>query len=59
MDICGIKVSERSTDNELASLRLNKMGFVFQTFNLLSTMTAIQNVEMPMVLQGKLTQGQR
>lgn len=35
------------------------MGFVFQTFNLLSTQTAIQNVEMPMILKGDLGQKER
>ena len=38
------------SENELASLRLQKMGFVFQNFNLLANFTAHENVEAPMVL---------
>lgn len=33
-------------------LRLSRMGFVFQTFNLFPTLTALENVEMPMSLAG-------
>ena len=38
------------SENELALLRLNKMGFVFQNYNLLANFTALENVEAPMVL---------
>eukprot|EP00906_Rhabdomonas_costata_P025641 RCo036632 len=43
----------------MALLRLRDIGFVFQTFNLLSTMTARENVEMPMILLGQLPKPQR
>lgn len=59
LEICGSRIGSRTKDSELATLRLKKMGFVFQTFNLLSTMTALQNVEMPMILAGKLSKKQR
>ncbi|MGD8794005.1 MAG: ABC transporter ATP-binding protein [Anaerolineae bacterium] len=38
------------SENELARLRLQKMGFVFQNYNLLANFTARENVEAPMVL---------
>jgi putative ABC transport system ATP-binding protein len=37
-------------ENELALLRLHKMGFIFQNYNLLANFTAQENVEAPMVL---------
>ena len=37
-------------DNQLADYRLNKIGFVFQFYNLMSTLTALENVELPMSL---------
>lgn len=39
-------------EEKLAALRLRKMGFVFQNFNLLSNFTALENVQVPMVLLG-------
>ncbi|MFQ5594737.1 MAG: ABC transporter ATP-binding protein [Anaerolineae bacterium] len=38
------------SENELARLRLQKMGFVFQNYNLLANFTAQENVDAPMVL---------
>eukprot|EP01097_Dermamoeba_algensis_P000427 TRINITY_DN1148_c0_g1_i1.p2 TRINITY_DN1148_c0_g1~~TRINITY_DN1148_c0_g1_i1.p2 ORF type:complete len:165 (-),score=40.71 TRINITY_DN1148_c0_g1_i1:493-987(-) len=38
---------------------MNYRGFVFQTFNLISSLTALENVEMPMILAGKLNSQER
>ncbi|HEX9162813.1 MAG TPA: ABC transporter ATP-binding protein, partial [Thermoanaerobaculia bacterium] len=44
----GIPV-ESMNDDELAAVRNKKIGFVFQTFNLLARTTALQNVELPLI----------
>jgi putative ABC transport system ATP-binding protein len=47
----GIDVS-RLDDDRLAEIRSTKIGFVFQSFNLLSRTTALANVELPMIYAG-------
>jgi len=39
-------------DNELAEIRGRKIGFIFQKFNLIPTMTALKNIALPMVFLG-------
>jgi putative ABC transport system ATP-binding protein len=48
----GIDVSKLS-DNELSRIRAEKIGFVFQFFNLYPTLTALENVELPMMIVEK------
>jgi putative ABC transport system ATP-binding protein len=47
----GIEVSTMS-DNQLADIRNKKIGFVFQSFNLLPRTSALHNVELPMIYSG-------
>ena len=45
-----VKVNELN-EKKLAKIRLEKIGFVFQKFNLIAPLTALENVMMPLVLQ--------
>ena len=49
--VAGREVSGMS-NQELARLRLEEVGFVFQAYNLLPVLTALENAEFPMLLQG-------
>ena len=54
----GTEVSELN-DNQLAEIRNRKIGFVFQSFNLLSRTTALANVELPLIYSGASNRRQR
>lgn len=49
--IDGVEGSKMS-DNQLADLRNKKLGFIFQQYNLLTKLTAIENVELPLIYRG-------
>jgi putative ABC transport system ATP-binding protein len=47
----GLDISEY-TERQLGEIRSRKVGFIFQQFNLLSRLTAYENVELPLIYQG-------
>lgn len=48
-------IRHNTKDDILADIRLDKLGFVFQSFNLLPNLTVVENVEIPMKIKGSLT----
>jgi putative ABC transport system ATP-binding protein len=54
----GIEV-DTLNDNQLAEIRSKKIGFVFQSFNLLPRVTALANVELPLIYAGASNRRQR
>ena len=47
------KDTSKLLDDDLALIRREKIGFVFQQFNLINVFTALENVEMPLIIAGK------
>jgi putative ABC transport system ATP-binding protein len=54
----GVAVAERNK-NQLAELRNHKIGFVFQSFNLLTRTSALENVELPLMYNSAVSTKQR
>ena len=54
----GVEV-DKLNDNQLAEIRNKKIGFVFQSFNLLSRTSALANVELPLIYNGASNRRQR
>jgi putative ABC transport system ATP-binding protein len=48
----GSEISKNTSSKTLANIRRNKIGFIFQTFNLLSRTTALNNVILPAIYSG-------
>jgi putative ABC transport system ATP-binding protein len=57
MYLDGVKVSTLN-DDALADIRCEKIGFVFQAFNLAPTLNVFKNVELPLIIQG-MDEGER
>ena len=53
------KDTAQLSERALTDLRLNTIGFIFQSFNLVSVLSVLQNVELPLLLQRKLSGRQR
>ena len=47
----GVEIKD-TRDNELAKIRNTKIGFIFQNFNLLNKLTAVENIQVPLIYQG-------
>jgi len=47
------------SERQLTDLRLNTLGFIFQSFNLVTVLSVFQNIEFPLLLQGGMTTGER
>ena len=58
-----VRVAGRNTatlgERELTRLRLDTIGFIFQSFNLVGVLNVFQNVELPLLLQGRLGRRER
>ena len=59
LSIMNSKITNQCSDDFLSNLRLKKIGIVFQSFNLISTMTAKENVSLPMIINNKLSNKQK
>ncbi len=53
------KSTSKLSDKELTQLRLQKLGFIFQSFNLIPVLTVYQNIEFPLLIQGGFSQKER
>ena len=45
----------RMTDDQPAYIRASRIGFVFQSYNLIQQYTVLENIEVPLLYQGRLT----
>jgi putative ABC transport system ATP-binding protein len=53
------KDTRQLSERALTELRLNTIGFIFQSFNLVSVLSVFQNVELPLLLQRRLSTSER
>ena len=53
------KLVDDLTDDQMSAIRNEEIGFIFQGFNLISSLTALENVELPLVYRGMSKQDRR
>jgi putative ABC transport system ATP-binding protein len=53
------KQTRSLSDRQLTQLRLDTLGFIFQSFNLINVLDVFQNVEFPLLLKGSLSSAER
>ncbi|GAA2184165.1 ABC transporter ATP-binding protein [Brooklawnia cerclae] len=51
--------TDRLSQSKLNSLRLNKIGFIFQAFNLVASLNVFENIELPLLIQKNISTAQR
>jgi len=49
----------KMSDNQLSLMRATRIGFVFQSYNLIQQLTVVENIEVPLYYQGRLNQNDR
>ncbi len=47
------------SEDELSAVRNKTIGFIFQSFNLLNKLSALENIELPLIYQGKMPKERR
>ena len=52
IELCGQRISPKLSDNKLAELRNKTLGFVFQNFHLINTLSVLDNVQLPLIYRG-------
>ena len=58
IELCGQIVDPKLSDNKMAELRNKTLGFVFQSFHLISTLNVLDNVQIPLIYRG-VSSGER
>lgn len=53
--VLGTEDVSRLSDDQLSEIRASRIGFVFQSYNLIAQLTVLENIEVPLYYQGRLT----
>ena len=52
IELCDTKIDPKLSDNQMAEIRNKTLGFVFQSFHLISTLNVLDNVQIPLIYRG-------